>query len=373
MIKLAIKDEIGFWGITNAQIVEQLQNIAPGEDIEIEIDSLGGSAYEGISIFNTIREYAKSHPVSVTITGVAASAASFIVIAARTVKPDSVVKISENSLYFIHNPMGYVYGDYREMQKEAGFLERFAAMFASIYSSVSGQPIKNISKAMDDETFYIGQEIVDAGFSNQIEIINTSTAPENKAAMVAKVQMSMIDSQKKIREGEKEDWEKAAAMLQTMSINGITLENNGGSLSAGANQTKPGVQDPAGGKVVKMNAEELKAQHPDCYAAVLALGQNAERERVAAHIKLAKQSQSWDTAAKFIEEGASTLSEAVNAEYMTLAMKAQHATLTTQALHNQQRLADNPGNLNTGDDPADDEKFMAAFESGYYGNGLGRK
>jgi ATP-dependent protease ClpP protease subunit len=358
MIKLAIDDVIASFGVSNAKIVEQLKQITPGEDIEIEINSPGGYVVECIAIFNTIREHAKSHSVSVFINGMAASAASVIAIAARTVNPEAVVKVSENSIYFIHNPVDFIFGDFRKMQKMADYLQRLAIMFANIYSGVSGQGNKKTIDAMDAETFYIGKEIQDAGFANNLEIINTNAkpTPESRAAMIANVEMSVAAAKKKIKEIENaEDFEKAAALLET-AIQGGTPKNSGGSLSAGLTNQKPGEGTPAGGKVGKMTPEELLAQNPECYKAVFALGQNAERERVTSHLKLAEKSQSYETAAKFITEGASVSSESVQSEYLALAMSAQQ---------NQKRIADNPNATQTADDTADDAQIMAAFEGGY--------
>ena len=361
MIKLAINDVIGFGGINNIGIAEQLKPIAAGEEIEVEINSPGGSVFECISIFNTIREHAKTHPVSVFINGIAASAASVIAIAARTVDPKAVVKVSENSLYFIHNPLDFTFGDYRKMQKMADYLQRLAAMFAGIYTGVSLQALKKIREAMDTETWYIGKEIQDAGFATDLEIINTTNgevAPEARAALIATAEMSIAAAKKKASEsGAADDLEKAAALLETMAIQGGIPSNSGGSLPAGQNQ-KPGESHPAGGKVENMTPEELKAKNPELYAAIFALGQNAERERVSAHLKLAKEANAYETAAKFITDGASVMTESVQSEYLALRMNNQH---------NKDRLVDNPPGTNLADDSADDDKVMAAFEGGYSG------
>jgi hypothetical protein len=90
-----------------------------------------------------------------------------------------------------------------------------------------------------------------------------------------------------------------------------------------------------------MNPEDLLAQYPECYKAVFALGQNAERERVTAHLKLAEKGHCYETAAKYIQDGASVMTESVQAEYLTLLANAQHNTA---------RLGDNPGDVHTGDD-----------------------
>ena len=272
------------------------------------------------------------------------------------------MEVCENSIFFIHNPLDYAEGDYRELQKKADYLQRLAAMFANIYSGVSGQDVKKTRAAMDAETFYIGKEIQDAGFANSLQIINQNqNTSEARSALVANAEMSMAAARKKL-EGTNtpaDEWEQAAALLET-AMSGGTPENSGGSLPAGNDNQKPGENPPAGGKVEKMNPEELLAQHPECYKAVFALGQNAERERVAAHLKLGKEANAYETSAKFITEGASVMSETVQAEYMALRMNAQHTA---------SRIGDNPPPVHTGDDTEDDAKIMAAFEAGYAGKG----
>jgi ATP-dependent protease ClpP protease subunit len=372
MIKLAVNDVIAPGYISDSSIKEQLKPITPGEEIEIEINSPGGYCVECNAIFNTICEYAKTHPVSVFINGIAASAASIIAIAARTVNPKNVVKVRENSIFFIHNPLDFEFGDYRAMLKMGDYLQRLAAMFANIYSGVTGETIKKTQSAMDEETYYIGGEIKDAGFATELDIINQNAnpQPEARASMIASVEMRIADAKRKIREIESvNDYEKAAALLETtasnmkMAIQGETPKNSDGSLSVEP-KNKPGEKAPAGRRVGKMTPEELLAQNPELYKAIFALGQNAERERVTAHLKLAAKSQAYETASKFITEGASVTSEAVQSEYLALAISAKQ---------NENRLADNPPNLQLADDGSDDAKLMALFENGYSGKPNQRK
>ena len=367
MIKLNINDYIGFDEITNAKIVEQLKNIAPAEEIEIEINSLGGSVYECIAIFNTIRQYAKTNPVSVFMNGIVASAASVIAIAARTVYPQATVKVCENSIYFIHNPINVAWGDYKALLKEADYLERLAIMFGGLYSGVTTKTVELMRRAMDEETYYIGNEIVEAGFANNFEQINPNTniTPENRAAMIANAQMMLVDAKKRISENQKKDEvEKAVAMLQ-MSIGNVPPFKNGESFSAKTNSQKPQAETQGGQKVVKMTPQELQEQQPECYKAVFELGQKAERERVVAHLTLAEESKAWDTASKYIKDGASTTSESVSAEYVKLAITEAKKTATM----NKDRMLDNPPPNNVSDD-SDDTALMAAFEGGYYGRTL---
>jgi ATP-dependent protease ClpP protease subunit len=352
-------------------IKEQLEAASAGEETVIEINSPGGSCFECIAIFNTIREFAKSHPVSVIINGIAASAASVIAIAARTVNPQAKVEVSENSIFFIHNPYDFSEGDYRKMQKKADYLQRLAAMFANIYSGVSGQGVKKTRAAMDAETYYIGREIQDAGFANSLQVINqnSESTSEARAALIASAEMSIAAARKKIEEQEApdvNDLEKAAALLQETFYKGggagagpgldTSMSETTGAHPEPANTQTPEGGKPPTGKEGKMNPEELLAAHPECYKAVFALGQNAERERVVAHLKLAEKGHCYETAAKYIQDGASVMTDSVQAEYLTLLANAQHNTA---------RLGDNPGDVHTGDDTVDDAKALAAFDKGY--------
>ena len=138
-MKFAIDNVIDSWfdGITAAQVTEALAGLKDGETLELSINSPGGDVYEGIAIFNAIREVAKTHPVVVTINGLAASMASYIALAARTVDGNAVVKASDNSIFMIHNPYTGMYGDYKKFEKTASYLKQLAGALSGVYQSVS--------------------------------------------------------------------------------------------------------------------------------------------------------------------------------------------------------------------------------------------
>jgi ATP-dependent protease ClpP protease subunit len=370
---IAIDDDIGYWGITEKLISAKLALLKEGEEIELVINSPGGSVYEGIGIFNAIRKAAETHPVHVRINGLAASMATYIAIAARTINPESKVSVSDNSIFLIHNPIQYVAGDYREMQKQADYLQRLASMFAATYSAVSKQEQKIIQAAMDIETIYIGQEILTAGFANNYEKTNPEeTTPEDRDTLTINAKMAIEASHKKMIDArEPGDFEKAVALFQN-SIDGAGLGAGSRAEKPEAAGTLPPVnenttQKPEGvepaGHGGKMTPEELKAKYPECYSAVMALGETAalakEKERVAAHLKLGRQAGSLETAAKFIEAGKSVMSEEVQSEYLTFRMGKQAADARNQ---------DNPGEMQTGGEgEEDDAKAMASFEAAYNG------
>jgi ATP-dependent protease ClpP protease subunit len=370
MIKIVIDDEIGVWGITATYISECLKGIANGEEIEIVINSPGGSISEGIAIFNIIRGYAKTHPVSVFVNGLAASMATYIALAARSVDRESKITVSENSIFIIHNPYQYGGGDYREMKKRADFLERLTIMFATTYVAITKQEIDKIRLAMDEETYYIGQEIITAGFANNYEQINTENndTQNMRETLIINAKMAIETAGKKAAEKEGAgDYEKAVALLQETFNKGEGMNAGQGTpKTTGVHPEPENKQTPAGdishtGKGDTMTPEELLQKYPECYKAVMALGEKAaidkERERVNAHLKLGEKAGSLETAAKYIRDGASVMSDEVQSEYVSLWMNKKNID---------DRNADNPPNLQAGGDGSeDDAKAMAAFEAGY--------
>jgi ATP-dependent protease ClpP protease subunit len=385
MIKVLINKEIArYWGINENVIAEQLKAITPGEEIEISINSPGGEVYEGIAIFNLIREYAKSHAIIVRITGLAASMASYIAIAARTVNKDSKILVSENSIFLIHNPWNIIMGDYRELQKAADYLERLAAMSGSTYAYISGKTEKETRALMDAETYFIGNEIIENGFANNFEQINKKDDElfeTDRNNLIINAKLRIEKTIEKMRVTAKDDMNRAAALIvnplfragapgkdQNKGLDDTLGNSTGGIVSIPKNSIseKPEGNSLAGLEGDKMNKEELKAKYPELYAAIYADGKEAgskeERERVEAHLKLGEESGSMKIAAQFIREGETVLSNKVQAEYLS-------ARMNKSALD--ARGQDNPPPVTTGEGSGDDDAAVeAAWSKGVSGKDL---
>jgi ATP-dependent protease ClpP protease subunit len=373
MIKVSINKGIGrYWGISESDISEQLKDITAGEDIEIIINSPGGEVYEGIAIFNLIREYAKNHTIIVRINGLAASMASYIAIAARTVNKESKIIVSENSIFLIHNPWNIIQGDYRELQKAADYLERLAAMSGSTYSYVSGKSEKETRSLMDAETYFIGDEIIENGFANEFEEINkTENVQEtDHNALIINAKLRIEKTIEKMRSTAKSDMERAAALIMKPLFGAMAPATNNG-LEPPAGVAAGGVpfsqKQTIEGSGGIMDITELKAKHPDIYTAVFAEGKEAgikeERERAEAHIKLGEESGDMKIAAQFIREGKTVMSNEVQAEYLSARMKKS-------ALD--ERNQDNPPPIRGADSgfAADDAAIEAAWNNGVAGKDL---
>jgi ATP-dependent protease ClpP protease subunit len=371
MKKVLIDAEIGYdwWsdsGITAKGVEKQLEGLADGEDIEVEINSPGGSVYEGVVIFNLLRDAAKTHPISVRINAIAMSMASYIALAARTVNHASKITVCDNSVVMIHNPWGVSYGDYRDLKKDAEYFEKLAAMYGSVHAAVSGQSEKAIRSAMDNETFYVGREILDAGFANVIDPI----VPEGTAMASGGISFNSRDSlviNAKIKEGQVREKAQAAKNQNSKAFHD-DLER-----AVALNRFQPPAGNERGGIKTKftggsMKPEDLLAQEKACYDAVFALGEKAalekERARVNAHILLGKTAGSLDIAMKHIQSGASTSAEDVQAEYFAERLKKGQIDA---------RNGDDPPAVHTGSDTGDEAKLEAAFDAGFHGKESGGK
>lgn len=152
-----IYDYIGYYGVTAKQFARDLKDLGAVTKIHLHINSPGGDVFDGTAIYNLLKEH--DAEVETYIEGIAASMGSVIALAGDT------VHIAENAYYMIHNPSGMAWGDHRAMDKTKALLEKVRTTMIGLYSRASGLAEDVVAQLMDDETWYTGQEAVDAGFA----------------------------------------------------------------------------------------------------------------------------------------------------------------------------------------------------------------
>ncbi|EKH9212908.1 Clp protease ClpP (plasmid) [Vibrio parahaemolyticus] len=158
-VTILIYDEIGLWGITAEEFVNQLNGI-DAEEIDLRINSPGGSVFEGMAIYNALRRHKAK--ISTYVDGLAASMGSVIALAGDE------VNMAENAYYMIHNPWGGCWGEAKDMRKYAERLDEMREQIANIYQAKTGLDRDAILQAMDDETWYTGKTAQDAGFVDNL-------------------------------------------------------------------------------------------------------------------------------------------------------------------------------------------------------------
>lgn len=160
---ISIYEPIGldYWtgeGMTAKRISAALRAIGPGKDVIVNINSPGGDVFEGLAIYNLLRDYEGT--VTTRVMGLAASAASFIAMAGDT------RQIGRAAFFMIHNGWIVCVGNRNDMRAAADWIEPFDRTIADIYAVASGQDAKQIGKLMDAETWIGGASAVEQGFAD---------------------------------------------------------------------------------------------------------------------------------------------------------------------------------------------------------------
>lgn len=159
---IGIYDPIGYdyWddsGVTAKRISAALRSL-DGADVVVNINSPGGDVFEGLAIYNLLREY-KGH-VTVRVLGVAASAASFIAMAADE------IQIARAGFFMIHNAWTRLWGNRNDLRETADFLEQIDDTIADIYHVKSGLSMDELKADMDKERWINGRDAIDSGFAD---------------------------------------------------------------------------------------------------------------------------------------------------------------------------------------------------------------
>lgn len=136
-------------------------NQANGEPLEIEINSGGGDVFAGSEIYTVIKDYKGS--VTIKITGLAASAASVIAMAAQK------VLISPTAQIMIHNvSVCGAYGDYRDMEHNAEMLKNYNVSISNAYQLKTGMKQEELLELMNKETWLNAQKSLELKFVDEI-------------------------------------------------------------------------------------------------------------------------------------------------------------------------------------------------------------
>lgn len=154
-----IMDEIGFFGVTAEDFARDLAEIS-AETIDVEINSPGGDVYDALAIYNALAQHEAD--VNVTITGLAASAASFIAQAGDD------VAIMRNAEMMIHDAVGLCVGNASDMGEMVENLNRASDNIADIYAQRADGDKAKFRELMQAETWFNAQEAVDAGLADRV-------------------------------------------------------------------------------------------------------------------------------------------------------------------------------------------------------------
>lgn len=134
----------------------------PDKDINLYINSPGGSVTAGMAIYDTM-QYIKPQ-VSTICIGMAASMGAFLLSSGQKGKRYAL----PNAEIMIHQPLGGVQGQAEDIKIHAEWILKTREKLNKILSSNTGQPLSLISRDTDRDNFMSADEAVQYGLIDQV-------------------------------------------------------------------------------------------------------------------------------------------------------------------------------------------------------------
>ena len=134
----------------------------PDKDINLYINSPGGSVTAGMAIYDTM-QYIKPQ-VSTICIGMAASRGAFLLSSGQKGQRYAL----PNAEIMIHQPLGGVQGQAEDIKIHAEWILKTREKLNKILSSNTGQPLQIISRDTDRDNFMSADEAVRYGLIDQV-------------------------------------------------------------------------------------------------------------------------------------------------------------------------------------------------------------
>jgi len=159
--EIMVYDVIGddWGGVTAKQFIQELSEI-DADEILVRINSPGGLVYDGLAIYNALRQFKGT--VRTRVDAVAASIASVIFMAG------DIREMPESADIMIHKPWSIVVGNANDMREEAEELDRVQNKLEDIYEKQTGIERSDVSAMVDDTTWKSGREAYELGFATDV-------------------------------------------------------------------------------------------------------------------------------------------------------------------------------------------------------------
>ncbi|PKL25029.1 MAG: hypothetical protein CVV47_07025 [Spirochaetae bacterium HGW-Spirochaetae-3] len=155
--EISIYDEIGFWGTTFVQFAEDFNKIKNRSSIKLYLNSVGGSVFDGLGIYNLLSSV--HDRLTVEVMGLAASISSVIFLAG------DIRIMDEGTFLMVHLPSVSTSGGSDDLRKDADTLDKIKEEIVNIYVNRTGMAQDTITKLMEAETWFTADEAVKNGFA----------------------------------------------------------------------------------------------------------------------------------------------------------------------------------------------------------------
>lgn len=161
--EILIYDDIGegwFGGISAKQFAEDIKKLPKVDEINVRINSAGGSVFEGEAMFNTLKR--QEARIVVDIDGLAASIASIVAMAGDE------INMAENAFFMIHDPWVMAMGNAEELRAQADLMDKVQNKLRDTYIGRTGIENSVIEEMMANETWMTAEEALEFGFIDNV-------------------------------------------------------------------------------------------------------------------------------------------------------------------------------------------------------------
>ncbi|WP_350649054.1 head maturation protease, ClpP-related [Pseudomonas sp. HY13-MNA-CIBAN-0226] len=161
-IEVFVYGEIGYWGVTANQFVQDLRAMDDGvSPVIVAFNSIGGDLFDGLAIHNALTRLGER--CTGRVDALAASAASVALCGAHR------VVIAANAMLMIHNPWTYVAGDAEDFRKVADVLDQtMEAIIAAYKAKAPDIDEADLRRMVAAETWLTANEAVALGLADEV-------------------------------------------------------------------------------------------------------------------------------------------------------------------------------------------------------------
>ena len=148
--------------VTANDFQKELKTLGGISELDIFINSPGGSVFEGQAIYSILKRHKAKK--TVYVDGIAASIASLIAMAG-----DEII-IPSNGILMIHNPWTWGAGNSSDFRKKADELEKIREAMIPAYLNKAGDKLteEKLIELLDAETWLTGTEAFEYGLCDSV-------------------------------------------------------------------------------------------------------------------------------------------------------------------------------------------------------------
>jgi ATP-dependent Clp protease protease subunit len=162
--------------VANAIVAQMLflESEDPDKEINIYVNSPGGSVTAGLAIYDTM-QYVRP-PVATICVGQAASMGAVLLLAGAKGKRQAL----PNSRIMLHQPMGGARGQASDVEIHAKEILRMRAMLNELIAKHTGQSLERVDKDTDRDYFMGATEAKTYGIIDEVVSVNRKTLPKER-------------------------------------------------------------------------------------------------------------------------------------------------------------------------------------------------